>query len=196
MANGAGAKTQWTLGALLWLTALFLMASFQTWRGAFVDGAIIYALTVVLALDRLTGERSPNLSGLRNVRSVIIWGFAALAAIILTLAPRHGVAILIVMILLGVTMLALAWGGRSRREPLDTRALRRSAWIWGSIAVAFCLWEALTFVLSVTLPGGSDAHPTVSVILDPALETVLGRGFFVGIWIALGVGLVMIWKRS
>jgi hypothetical protein len=59
-----------------------------------------------------------------------------------------------------------------------------------------CLWEALAFVLSVTMPGGSDAHPTISVLLDPALETLVGRIVFVGLWLAAGAALLLIWRRK
>jgi hypothetical protein len=51
-------------------------------------------------------------------------------------------------------------------------------------------------VLSVTVPGGVEAYPTVSVLLDPVLQNILGQGLFVALWLLAGVGLITIWRRS
>lgn len=196
MGNHAIAKPRWTTGAILWLVVMFIMASFQTWRGAIVDGVLFYTVVVLLLTDRIVGERWVALRRLRTLPRWAVWSGGGLAAVVLTVAPRHGTIVFVVMVAIGIGMLALAWGGRSRPAHLDSVALRRSAWTWGALGVGLCLWEAIAFVLSVTLPEGVEAYPTVSVLLDPVLQNILGQGLFVALWLLAGVGLITIWRRS
>lgn len=186
---------RWTLGSALWIVVMLIMASFQTWRGAYVDGVLVYGIALLVTVDRLTGERTPKVTWLRHTRRGAVWFTAAAVAIILTLAPRHGLVVFIVMAAAGIVMLFLAWGEPSTPATLAQPALRRSAWAWALLGIALCLWEAIAFVLSVTTPGGVNAYPTVSVLLDSVLQTLIGRGIFVALWVAAGVGLIMIWRR-
>ncbi|NBX24426.1 MAG: hypothetical protein EBR52_10100, partial [Microbacteriaceae bacterium] len=48
---------RWSVSAILWICVLGIMASFQTWRGAYVDGVLFFAITGMLIVDRLTGGR-------------------------------------------------------------------------------------------------------------------------------------------
>jgi hypothetical protein len=50
-------RPRWSVSAILWICVLGIMASFQTWRGAYVDGVLFYAITLMLILDRLTDGR-------------------------------------------------------------------------------------------------------------------------------------------
>jgi hypothetical protein len=63
-------------------------------------------------------------------------------------------------------------------------------------AVVLCVWEATAFVLSVTVPGGDQMFPTISVLLDPFVENLWGRIVFVGLWLAAGLGLLQLWRKS
>lgn len=187
---------RWTLGAVLWLSAMTIMASFQTWRGAYEDGVLFFGIVILLALDRAFGERLGSKLKRLRIAPAVIWGVTALFGVVLVLAPRHGLVTFVTMTLLGALMLVLAWPQLPATSSTSTPAIRRSAWWWAIIAVLLCFWEAIAFVLSVTMPGGSAAHPTISVLLDPALETLLGRIVFVGLWLAAGAGLVLIWRRK
>ncbi len=42
---------------MLWLIALSIMAGFQLWRGAWVDGVLFSVLVTMLVIDRLAGGR-------------------------------------------------------------------------------------------------------------------------------------------
>lgn len=188
--------SNWTLGAVLWLVVLFIMASFQTWRGAYEDGVLFYGIVILLAIDRASDQRiGARLQRLR-ISKAVIWGVTALCGVVLVLAPRHGLVTFTTMTVIGLMMLLLAWPPLAESSSRSSPAIRRSAWWWAAIGVLLCLWEAIAFVLSVTTPGGSDAHPTISVLLDPALETLVGRIVFVGFWLAAGAGLLFIWRRK
>lgn len=188
----------WTFGSVFWLAAMSAMAGVQTWRGAYEDGILFFAIVLVLAVDRSTGERLGSKLRRPPLKRWMIWAITSALGVVLVVAPRHGTTVFVTMMVLGVVMVAMAWAPVERRSENgeNASALRRSAWLWASIAVAVCLWEAITFVLSMIASGGSEAHPTVSVLLDPMLETILGRIVFVGLWLAAGAGLVFIWRRK
>ena len=186
---------KWTVSAILWICVLTIMATFQTWRGAYIDGVLFYAIVATLVIDRLTGGRVRLLKQPVIVPKVVTLGITGTLALVLIVAPRHGWIDLVTMVAIGVTVLILAWEPAPARRELPERALKRSALIWSILAVGLCVWEALAFVLSVTMPVGTD-YPTVSVLLDPALENLWGRIFFVVLWLAGGLGLLRFWRRK
>ena len=47
----------WTRATILWIGVLSIMAAFQLWRGAYVDGILFLGLVLMLVVDRLTGGR-------------------------------------------------------------------------------------------------------------------------------------------
>jgi hypothetical protein len=57
--------------------------------------------------------------------------------------------------------------------------------VWGTIFVAFCLWE-----LSAFLIGNNDAHPTWSMLTDPVLAWFPTRAVAAFAWVAWGDRLV------
>jgi hypothetical protein len=64
----------------------------------------------------------------------------------------------------------------------------RSRIIWGSWATGFALTELVAYVGS-KLSGDLEEFPTISVILDPILDTPIGRAVFVGFWLIGGAYL-------
>lgn len=189
-------QVRWTAGAIIWLVCLTGMALFQAWRGAYPDALVFGALVVVLTLDRSLGDRLPRL-GLRWRQSIrATSALLLMAGVALILIPRHEVFAMLVMMCVGVGMVFAAWPSPSGDVRKLSKLGRRSSWIWGSIAGAFVLWEGLTFVLSVTLPGGSEAHPTLSVLLDPGLSLLAGKILFVAVWIGVGLGVLSVWRKA
>lgn len=181
---------------MLWICVLGIMAGFQTWRGAYVDGILFFSLVAMLILDRLTGGRLVILK-----RTIIAPKAATLAitgtlGVVLVLAPRHSWVDLAVFMAIGVTVLLVAWEPAPERVQRPHKAFVRSMWMWSMLAVAICLWEATAFVLSVTMPGGNEDFPTISVLLDPFVENTGGRLVFVGLWLAAGYGLLRFWRRT
>ena len=88
----------------MWICVLGIMASFQTWRGAYVDGVLFFAITGMLIFDRLTGGRIRLInSPLDSPRWVVALITGALA-VVLVLAPRHGGVDLVTMVAMGVTV--------------------------------------------------------------------------------------------
>lgn len=179
-----------------------IMAGFQTWRGAYLDGIIFALLVLSLFVDAFIGTRRTQPERRENfrMRKSMLWGLAGVATVVLVLAPRHELATLVVVVLIGVGMLVIAWLPQSTIRHHESGRLSRESFrsivIWSLLGVLLCVWEATAFVLSVTTPGGIETYPTVSVLLDPVLEHTVGRIVFVSLWMLAGVGLIFVWRKK
>lgn len=172
------------------------MASFQAWRGAWIDAVVFYALVSVLVIDRLTHGTIRLIKQPLIVSRAVMVVIGGVLAVALVVAPRHGVIDLIIMIMIAVAVLLVAWQPQPESIRLPEKAYTRSALSWSILAVALCVWEALAFIFSVTMPGGSDSYPTISVLLDPIVANFWGRAFFVSLWIAGGLALLGVWRKK
>lgn len=175
---------------------LAIMAGFQTWRGAYVDGVLFFALVAMLIIDRLTGGRIILLKQPVVAPKVVTLAITGVLGLVLILAPRHSWIDLVALVAIGVTVLIVAWAPTPEHPERSHRSLLRSMWFWSMAAVALCVWEATAFVLSVTVPDGIEMFPTISVLLDPFVENIWGRIVFVGLWLAAGLGLLQLWRRT
>ena len=175
---------------------LAIMAGFQTWRGAYVDGILFFSLSAMLVIDRLTGGKIVILKKHVVAPKVVTLGITGVLGLVLVLAPRHSWIDLVAFIAIGVTVLIVAWEPAPERVKRPHTAMLRSMWFWSMAAVALCVWEATAFVLSVTVPNGYKYFPTISVLLDPFVESLGGRMVFVGLWLAAGYGLLRFWRKS
>ncbi|MCU1423510.1 MAG: hypothetical protein JWN36_3161 [Microbacteriaceae bacterium] len=168
---------------------LVLTGSFQLYRAAVADAVVFFAMAALLLvsltgiLDRFDGRR------VQPRRLVLVVGIA-IAAGVLVASPRHSVADAIVVSAAGVAALAVAWpnpaveGGRVA----DAR-IRRTAILWAIAGLLFCAWELATYFLGYGMEGRT-AYPALSDLLDPVLNTPLGRVVGVAAWIAGGIALL------
>ena len=186
---------RWTVSAVLWVCVLGTMAGFQTWRGALVDGALFFLITGMLILDRLTGGRIRLIKTPMDLPRWVVIAITSVLGVVLVVSPRHGWVDLVTMVLIGLTVLVLAWNPRPKRPFRGALAIKRSALVWSLWGVALCAWEATAFILSVTVPGGNENFPTISVLLDPVVESIPGRILFVGLWLAGGLSLIGFFRK-
>lgn len=169
-----------------WTVILVLTGLFQLYRGAPVDAAFFLVVAAVLIADEF------GLVALPRVGIPRLWVLAVTAAVLgalLVLTPRHGLVEGLVVSAIGLTVLLLAWPGRggsgSTRAPLRTAAI-----LWSVVAVAACLIEVTSFLLGVPSEEAKLEHPSVSLLLDPALDTIEGRAVFTALWLVIGVALL------
>ena len=139
-------------------------------------------LSQVFGFTRFGFKTQPKL-GIFAIASFVI-----MAAAILYLAPRHSIpnlVLLLAIIPIGAVLLLYV---DDLVQPRPTIQVRRSRWLWGSWAVVFALIELVAYIGS-KLTNDLVQFPTISVLLDPILETPIGRAVFVAGWLAAGVYL-------
>ncbi|MES2172101.1 MAG: hypothetical protein V4479_15490 [Actinomycetota bacterium] len=99
--------------------------------------------------------------------------------------------ILLVLIAIGLLALIVVWPSASADAPTAmTARIARTAALWAGVGVALCLWELTMYMLGSYLPAGRTGFPALSDLLDPMLNTPVGRIVFVVAWLLCGVGLL------
>jgi hypothetical protein len=174
---------------------LAIMAGFQLWRGAWVDGAVFGLLVAVLVIDNQTDGRIHLLRRLLTAPRWVILAITAGLGVFLVLAPRHSWLDLLGMVAIGITVLLLAWVPDPVGASRPPNAIRRSLVLWSVLGVALCLWEAGAFILSTRSAAALQEYPTVSILLDPFVESPIGRTIVVTLWLLGGLGLLRVWSR-
>ncbi len=170
-----------------WVVVFLGTAIFHTLRGSWEDilifgGASLFILSQVFSFTKFGFKSQPKLG------IPAIAGFVVLAAAVLYLAPRHSIpnlVLLLAIIPIGAVLLLYV---DEENQPGPSDQVVRARWLWGSWAVVFALIELIAYVGS-KLTQDLVQFPTISVLLDPVLETPLGRAVFVAFWLAAGVYL-------
>jgi hypothetical protein len=198
-----------------WTLILVITGLFQLLRGAPVDAAFFLVIAALLMAD---AAGLLWFAGTGLPRRGLIVVTAILLGVLLVLVPRHGAAVGIVVGAAGIGLLALAWSpspppqspaSRAARpvsarvlaaRPVSARVLAarpvsarpsgisRSAIAWTAIAIAGCLWEVASFLLGLPSPAAEAEHPSISILLDPLLDTSEGRIGFLAVWL-----IVLVW---
>ncbi len=84
----------------------------------------------------------------------------------------------------------VAWQ-EPQRPPLEHQRIGRSGvLVWAAAFVSLGLWELTNLFLQPSLTRGSQAHPTISVLMNPVLATHAGRSIFLAAWLAFGLFLL------
>jgi hypothetical protein len=198
-ATGTGTKRSVKLRLTIaaWITILVLTGGFQFYRAAIPDGAVFIAMAIALIvgetgiLSRLDGK------GLRPRRLVVAIALAVDAAV-LVLTPRHGYADGIAIAVTGLSVFLVAWpkesSGETAPEPWAPR-MTRAAIAWAILGIAFCIWELAMYFLGYGQDGRT-AFPALSDILDPVLDSPIGRLLGAAAWLAGGIALTRRGRKS
>lgn len=177
------------LRALPWVAILLIIGTVQLIRDAPADSVVFGVVAVLIALDAV--GVLPPLPAMRVPLVVLATG-GALVAVVLVLAPRHGLLAGIVVSGIGIAAVAIAWARPAAEKRAPDRRVLRGAVLWASVTVLLCLWELSSFLLGRFTVDTKIAHPAVSDLLDPAVDTVPGRIVFVVVWIAAMLGFVWV----
>lgn len=171
-------------GQVCWISILVLIGVVQVVRAQLFD-VVFFACTAIVTTLDATGML-PAASMRRRVAGRLLIGGGAVAAVSLSLLPRHLPAMIAVVLVLGVAVLVLVWpvgGQRTRWGP----GIRRLAWNWAVIIVIGCLWELFAFIAGLVDP--ASPVPALSDLLNPLLADRAGQALFAVLWVALGVWL-------
>jgi hypothetical protein len=193
-----------------WTLILLATGLFQLLRGAPTDAAFFLVVAFLLIADAagllwFAGTGLPH-------RGLIV-GVSIVLGLLLLLVPRHGVAAGIVVGAAGIGLLALAWSpsgppqaarpaaarptvpraaatraAATRPSGVSRSGLSRSAIVWIAIAITGSLLEVATFLLGLPSAAAKVEHPSISILLDPVLDTLAGRIGFVVVWL-----IVLVW---
>ncbi|MFM6971333.1 MAG: hypothetical protein ACKOWH_01935 [Rhodoluna sp.] len=177
-----------------WVPLFSFVAAFQAMRGAYFD-AIYFSFIVFVLILNWKGwfpfelPKRPELSLTR----LLIFCLGASGALLFV--PRHSSLEVGLMIALLLIAISSVWYRDAGPLPSRSAALTRSKWLWIALAVAISLWELFAYILS-DVAQDDFAYPTISVLMDPFMDSPLGRAFFLVLWLSIGIGLIRIRQRK
>jgi len=188
---GSTGRRQGHGSALAWATILVLIGITQVMRGVVFDASLFFVVALLLVLDDV-GALRVVLPRVRWFDPIVVAWVASCVGLLLVFAPRHGAVLGATMLLLGLAVLGVAWGPRPILPSAVARghALGRAIAWWTAVVVATCLWELAAFIWGRGGEAATQAHPAISDLLDPALDSLPGRLLFFAAWGGLGVAML------
>ena len=171
-----------------WFYLLATMGIWHLGRGAYGDATVFIAASVLLELD--FRNKHLLLKKFEITYRPLLISILGIFGVVLTLAPRYSTINLFVLYALATVSVLLIWHPDLGRKPEVTLAAKRSIRLWSALLVLLCLIELSAYILA-TLENGNDIDfPTITVLIDPALESAFGRAIFCIAWLAIGYRLL------
>ena len=177
-----------------WVWFFAITAAFQIFRGSVGDtlifglGALVVSLAATPAIDRDFLNREQ----VRHTASIPVAVGLVLA---LSLLARHSPIHAAIFIGILPVVLALVWHRDAGEKIKPNLREKRARSLWAALAVGICVWELAANIVG-QLNHTLTQFPTLSVLIDPALDTLWGQSIFVVLWLASGWGFLRLGIRK
>lgn len=171
-----------------WVWFFGVTAAFQVFRGSFSD-TVIFGLGGALVAVAATSALDRNFLSREQVRLTASLPVAIGLALALSLLPRHSAIHAAIFIAILPLVIALVWHKDSGEKVKPTETEKRARSLWAALCVGICIWELGANIFG-QLNNTLTEYPTLSVLIDPTLDTTLGQGAFVTLWLAAGWGFL------
>jgi len=172
----------------LWVAAFGLCSALQVFRGSLVDEAIFITSTILILLST-TALRTVSFPAERFNRVRYLEWAGVVLLLSLGLIPRHSALSAFMLLVALVVVIPLAWGETPASTAILAKRESNARLLWSSWAVVVCLWEFAANILG-QLNETHTEFPTISLLLDPVLNSVIGKAGFVVAWLMVGFGLL------
>lgn len=181
---------------LMWI--LGLAAFFDGISDNWIHAVLLGSVAVAVGRDaarQARGIPSPAAVPLLGPRSapsrdrwVELGVLVVLAAYAITagLFDRYSWPATAAILLPASAVLVVGWQGPLRPAPLPDPPDRVGIRSWAALFVAAGLWELSALLQQPSLMVSSEAHPTISFLMDPVLATHLGRSIALAVWLGAG----------
>jgi hypothetical protein len=176
-----------------WFWVFAMTASLQVFRGSLFDTTVFTLCTVAIWISASGVLGSRFGKRLKVARPWLLWGVVVFT-VALSVFPRHSYVHGILVLALLPFVLRLVWyTDRGPKEKPDVR-LARARMLWAILAVLITAWEFMANILG-QLVNDLHIYPTISVLIDPMLDTIYGQAMFVVLWLLIGIGMLRLWER-
>lgn len=176
-----------------WVWFFAITAAFQIFRGSFGD-TIIFGLGGALVAVAASGAVNRDFLSRHQVHLAASLPVAIGLVLALSLLPRHSPIHAGIFISILPLVIALVWHRDSGEKVKPTVQERRARTLWAALCVGICIWELGANILG-QLNSTLTEFPTLSVLIDPSLDTPLGQGIFAILWLAAGWGFLRLGIR-
>jgi hypothetical protein len=177
-----------------WVWFFAITAAFQVFRGSFSD-TVIFGLGGALVAIAASGAVNRNFLSRHQVRLAASLPVAIGLALALSLLPRHSPIHATIFIAILPLVIALVWHRDSGEKIKPNAEEKRARSLWAALCVGICIWELGANIVG-QLNNTLTEFPTLSVLIDPSLDTILGQGIFATLWLAAGWGFLRLGIRK
>ena len=177
-----------------WLPPMVYVAIFHFMRESWVDAAIftIGSLLVIADWKKLFRWEMPERPKLSKTPVLLA---ILLASSILFFSERGGWQDTVLLLALAPIALFMVYYRDHGPKPSSTKLMNRTRWLWLTLATILCVSELFAYIWANAFKDDA-SYPTISIIVNPVLESPYGRGIFLLVWMLIGVGLIQPWRKK
>jgi lysylphosphatidylglycerol synthetase-like protein (DUF2156 family) len=177
-----------------WLPVCLTTFLFHVIRGATGDAIIFGTACTILILDWKKAfpwhmPKRPHLN--KWVVSLVM----LVAASVLFFSERGGWQDIILLLALAPIALSLTYYRDHGPKPGATKVMARTRALWVTIAITMAVCELFAYIWA-NVYKDDESFPTISVLVNPILESPYGRSIFLVLWMLIGIGMLGIWRKK
>lgn len=177
-----------------WLPVYLTTFLFHVIRGATGDAIIFGTACTILILDWKKAfpwhmPKRPHLN--KWVVSLVL----LVAASVLFFSERGGWQDITLLLALAPIALSLTYYRDHGPKPGATKVMARTRALWVTIAITMAVCELFAYIWA-NVYKDDESFPTISVLVNPILESPFGRSIFLVLWMLIGIGMLGIWRKK
>lgn len=176
-----------------WLPVFAFVTAFHINRGSVGDAIIFGLATAVLIADwkKLIPWHMPERP---KVSGWVIGLVIAISCSVLFFSERNGWQDVVLLFVLVPISLIMVYYRDHGPKPGATKQMARAKWIWMTLALFMAVSELFAYIFANVYTDDT-TYPTISILVNPVLESPYGRAIFLVLWMLIGVGLLQIRKN-
>ena len=176
-----------------WLPVLVFVTAFHINRGSTGDAIIFGFGSLILIADWKKWipwhmPERPKVSGW------VIGLVIALSCSVLFFTERNGWQAIVLLLALVPISLVMVYYRDHGPKPGATKQMTRTKWVWMTLALFMAVSELFAYIFA-TIYKDDATYPTISILVNPTLESPWGRAMFLTLWMLIGVGLLQVRKK-
>lgn len=175
-----------------WLPVFVFLVAFHLNRGSIGD-AIIFGLGSLILIADWKRWIPWHMPERPKVSGWVIALVLGVSFVILLTTERNGWQDVVLLITLAPIALVMVYYRDHGPKPSSTRVMARTKWIWMTLALSMAVAELFAYIFAAVYKDDR-SFPTVSVLVNPVLESPIGRSVFLVLWMLIGVGLLQVRK--
>ena len=176
-----------------WLPVLVFVTAFHINRGSIGD-AIIFGIGCLILIADWKKWIPWHMPERPKVSGWVIGLAIAISFSVLLFTERTGWQARLLLLTLVPIALVMVYYRDHGPKPGATKEMARTKWVWMTLALVMAVSELFAYIFA-TVYKDDTSYPTVSVLVNPTLESPWGRAIFLTLWMLIGVGLLQIRKK-
>lgn len=163
---------------------------FHIMRGSVGDAIIFGTGTALLIADwkKLIPLHMPERPQI-SIKTILF--VMAISSAVLFFSERSGWQDKVLLLALAPVAVVMVYYRDHGPKPSSTPLMARTKWIWITLALIMAVSELFAYIFAEVYQDDL-TYPTISILVNPVLDSPYGRAIFLIVWMAIGVGLLQI----